>query len=71
MIGNTETCIREVAMFDVFTTREIATGIYFLLFSAIFSFIPDVREGFGKVLKTALIIDIIRHTQRQKSEGEE
>lgn len=49
-------------MSDIFSTREIATGIYFLLFSLIFSFVPDVRKGVGRVLKTALSPVLIKTT---------
>lgn len=41
-------------MLDIFSTREIATGVYFLLFVIVFCFVPSVRKAFAAFLKTAL-----------------
>ena len=47
-------------MLAVFSTREIASGLYLLLLAIIVSFIPDVRKAFLKVIESALVPSLLR-----------
>ena len=49
-------------MLDIFSTRESATGAYFLLFVIFFCSIPSVRKAFAAFLRTALSPVLVRST---------